>query len=101
MHAAYAPSLFQQEVLDRFDLVGYNPRGWRADCFDSAEQEQELLARLDPAPLGGDGVEQALAAHRELGEACARNEGSCCRTCPAPRPRTTSTWSARRWARSG
>lgn len=75
VHAAYAPSLFQQEVLDRFDLVGYNPRGWRADCFDSAEQEQELLARLDPAPLGGDGVEQALAAHRELGEACARNEG--------------------------
>jgi len=75
MHTALARAHFQGDVMDRFDIVGHNPRGARMDCFDSPEHEESLTARFNAAPVTPEEISDTAAAFVEYGEACARNEG--------------------------
>src|SRR5699024_8145994 len=75
MHTALARAHFQGDVLDRFDIVGHNPRGARMDCFDSPEHEESLTARFNAAPVTPEEISDTAAACVEYGEACARDEG--------------------------
>lgn len=70
-----APLLLSQEVRDRFDLIGMDPRGTNESspvgCYaDPALREADLPALMTAAPLPG--AEQPLVdATRRLARACA------------------------------
>jgi pimeloyl-ACP methyl ester carboxylesterase len=74
-----APFLFTQDVRDRFDIVGFDPRGViRSDplrCFGTPKQWDAAFAPF-PFPSTSDEVEIWKAADRYLDAACARRGGA-------------------------
>ena len=72
-----AASRLSEDVLDRFDVVGFDPRGVAASapvtCLDDAAKDA-LLAR-DPDFSTDAGIEATQAAYGEMGEACLANTG--------------------------
>lgn len=73
------PSLFTQEVRDRFDLVGFDPRGIARStalrCFGSPRQWEPYFTDV-AFPITNDEVERWIAADRYLDDACARRGGA-------------------------
>lgn len=73
--AYYAPLIFGQDILDRFDIVGFDPRGTNFSdnvrCFTDSGQQAEVLAGLAPA-IPWTNVEEsaAVASARMFGAAC-------------------------------
>lgn len=72
-------SLFTQEVRDRFDLVGFDPRGiarsTELSCFDSPEEWDPLFTGV-AFPITDEEVHQWIKADRYLADACARQGGA-------------------------
>lgn len=70
---------FDSRVLDRFDLVGFDPRGVARSsplrCFESQEEADAVLDRLVPVPVTAEEVATTRDAYREQGEHCRRNAG--------------------------
>jgi len=71
-----ASASFGSELLRRFDLVSWDPRGVSAgtelDCFDDPN---EFFA-LDPTPESDEEVEQVTARLRSFAAACAERSGN-------------------------
>ncbi|MDR7277173.1 alpha/beta hydrolase [Catenuloplanes atrovinosus] len=74
--ARRAPSVLSEALLQRFDIVGVEPRGlgWSTQvrCFTSSE---EVATVLDPmyehhAPFGEDQEQEYVQASKSFGEAC-------------------------------
>lgn len=67
------------EVQDRFDIIGFDPRGVGEStpvrCFADADEQQALLGGLPPFPVTPDEVTQATDAARELGRRCRARNG--------------------------
>ncbi|GAA2722042.1 alpha/beta hydrolase [Cellulomonas aerilata] len=67
-----------ERVRDRYDLVGFDPRGVQSSapvtCLDDAAKDELLSRDFDFSTDAG--IEEARAAYRALGEACAENTGS-------------------------
>ncbi|MEW9548362.1 alpha/beta hydrolase [Nonomuraea sp. NPDC050783] len=66
-----------QDVLDRYDLIGFDPRGvGRSSPVSCGLEDRDVsLIRLKPYP-GADGdIAGNLAWSRRIAEACARNGG--------------------------
>ncbi|AQZ68159.1 hypothetical protein BKM31_47830 [[Actinomadura] parvosata subsp. kistnae] len=70
-------SRLPKDVLDRYDLVGFDPRGVGASTPVSCGLDQEDLAftRLKPYPAADGGIAENAAWSRRIAEACARNGG--------------------------
>ncbi|MFG3223667.1 alpha/beta hydrolase [Kitasatospora sp. NPDC048194] len=66
-----------QEVLDRFDLVGFDPRGVGRSTPVSCGLDHADLAmvKLRPWPAADGSIDANLANGRRFAEACARNGG--------------------------
>ncbi|WP_461145688.1 alpha/beta hydrolase [Salinifilum aidingensis] len=67
-------------VLERFDVVGFDPRGidrsTRLRCFTSAEQAHEVAERITPVPVSDERIAETLGAYRDQGRHCERNAGA-------------------------
>lgn len=74
-----AAAIVQPEVLARFDVVGFDPRGIGASdpiqCFATDEEAEALLARMTGVPVTKAQIRDTLAANREYTEGCKRNAG--------------------------
>ncbi|ASW57049.1 alpha/beta hydrolase [Plantactinospora sp. KBS50] len=74
--ARYAPFLFSDAVLDRFDVVGVDPRGVGASeqlrCFPSVREQTRAYAGLAvPFPLGAAEERAWVASSQAIGRGCA------------------------------
>ncbi|MFB9930017.1 alpha/beta hydrolase [Amycolatopsis halotolerans] len=71
---------FRPQVMDRFDLVGFDPRGVGASnplrCFTTAEDAQDVQSQLLPVPLSRNEISSTLAGYRDYGQFCRRNAGA-------------------------
>ncbi|HEU5475232.1 MAG TPA: alpha/beta hydrolase [Actinophytocola sp.] len=67
--------IFQQPVLDRFDLIGFDPRGVARStplrCFATQEDADAVLARMALLPITRQQERETLAALRDYGRFCA------------------------------
>lgn len=76
---ANAADLFlDRQVLDRFDVVGFDPRGTNLSdtvrCWPTEQAQVEELAGLNRAfPTGRRQTQAAVASARAFGRACARS----------------------------
>ncbi|MFH8381628.1 alpha/beta hydrolase [Kitasatospora sp. NPDC018058] len=66
-----------QSVLDRFDLVGFDPRGvGRSTPVNCGLDHSDLaMVKLRPWPAADGSIDGNLATGRRFAEACARNGG--------------------------
>ncbi|WP_106181167.1 alpha/beta hydrolase [Prauserella shujinwangii] len=75
-----ADEFLEPTVLDRFDVIGFDPRGVGAStpmrCFTTAEDADELFSRAVPAPRSLRQITDTLAAYRDYGSFCERNGGA-------------------------
>jgi pimeloyl-ACP methyl ester carboxylesterase len=73
------PGYFEQEVLDRFDTIGFDPRGidrsTRLRCFESQQQHDEVTGRMSSVPISDHQIANTLGAYEEQGELCEDNAG--------------------------
>jgi pimeloyl-ACP methyl ester carboxylesterase len=71
---------FQPQVLDRFDLVGFDPRGVGDSnplrCFTTQEDADEVFSAQIPVPLTRAQISGTLASYRDYGQFCRNNAGS-------------------------
>ncbi|MEQ0563337.1 alpha/beta hydrolase [Amycolatopsis sp. NEAU-NG30] len=71
---------FQPQVLDRFDLIGFDPRGVGQSnplrCFTTQEDADEVSAAQIPVPLSRAEISGTLASYRDYGQFCKNNAGS-------------------------
>ncbi|MFD2474708.1 alpha/beta hydrolase [Amycolatopsis silviterrae] len=71
---------FRPQVMDRFDLVGFDPRGIGASnslrCFTTAEDAADVQGQLLPVPLSRKEISGTLAGYRDYGQFCRRNAGA-------------------------
>lgn len=76
-YAARADVAFRQPLLDRFDVVGFDPRGTGGsapvDCLSDDQLDRYLAA--DPAPDTAAERADYLGWVRALGRGCARRSG--------------------------
>ncbi|MDH6711260.1 pimeloyl-ACP methyl ester carboxylesterase [Kitasatospora sp. MAA19] len=74
---AGAAKRLPQSVLDRYDLVGFDPRGVGRSTPVSCGLETSDLAmvKLRPWPAADGSIDENLATARRVAETCARNGG--------------------------
>lgn len=74
-----AAAIFRPEVLARYDVVGFDPRGIGASnpiqCFATDDEALALLNRMALVPLSREQITETLAANFEYTEGCKRNAG--------------------------
>jgi pimeloyl-ACP methyl ester carboxylesterase len=73
--ALWAPTFLGASVLDRFDVVGFDPRGMHASsrlkCFRSTKDQTRALAGMDrPFPVKPAEEKAYIASAKALGRAC-------------------------------
>lgn len=75
-----AASIFPAQVSDRFDLIGFDPRGVGESnplrCFTTAEDATEVLGSTTPVPLSRSEISTTLAAYKDYGQFCKNNAGA-------------------------
>lgn len=66
-----------QDVLDRYDIIGFDPRGvGKSSPVSCGLEARDLnLTRLKPYPDADGGIAENVAWSRRIAEACARNGG--------------------------
>ena len=78
--AVAAGRIFQAPVLDRFDSIGFDPRGVGASnplrCFTTQKDADEILGAQVPVPLTRAEISGTLASYRDYGQFCKNNAGA-------------------------
>jgi pimeloyl-ACP methyl ester carboxylesterase len=77
-YAIAAPQLFDIELLDRFDIIGWDPRGTgettpAIDCIDDYDH---YFAEIDITPETDDERAAVVATSEEFADACEANNAS-------------------------
>lgn len=71
--------IFEPAVLDRFDLIGFDPRGVVRStplrCFATQEDADEVLGRMAPLPVTAEEEATTLRALKDYGQFCKRFAG--------------------------
>ncbi|NUT47986.1 MAG: alpha/beta fold hydrolase [Saccharothrix sp.] len=79
IYSAYGSSFFQPEVLKRFDLIGFDPRGVGRStplrCFTTLEEAEEVFGRMSAIPVTRTEIRDTMDATVDYTDACARNAG--------------------------
>jgi pimeloyl-ACP methyl ester carboxylesterase len=79
IYSAYGSSFFQPEVLKRFDLIGFDPRGVGRSaplrCFKTNEEANAIFGRMTPVPVTKTEIRDTMDATEDYTDACARNTG--------------------------
>ncbi|MEU4427046.1 alpha/beta hydrolase [Actinoplanes sp. NPDC024001] len=74
-----AASRLSPQVLARFDVVGFDPRGIGASdpiqCFATDAEAEALLGRMTGVPVTAEQISATLRANYEYTEGCKRNVG--------------------------
>ncbi|MBG0567257.1 alpha/beta hydrolase [Actinoplanes aureus] len=74
-----AVARLRPEVLARFDVVGFDPRGVGASdpiqCFATDAEAAALIARMTGVPVTAGQIDETLRATYEYTEGCKRNAG--------------------------
>ncbi|GAA2631577.1 alpha/beta hydrolase [Paractinoplanes durhamensis] len=74
-----APRIVAPDVLARFDLVGFDPRGIGASdpvqCFPTDAEAAALFARMKIVPLSKPEINSTIQANLAYADGCARNAG--------------------------
>jgi pimeloyl-ACP methyl ester carboxylesterase len=77
-YAPTAVSQFRSDVLDRYDVVGFDPRGVASsegvDCL--TDDELDAFVALDPTPDNPAAVAQAERVIAEFGRGCVQGAGA-------------------------
>lgn len=77
--AAVASAIFQPQVLARYDVVGFDPRGIGAsdpvECFATDAEAEALYAQMTYVPLTKQQIADTLRANFQYTEGCKRNAG--------------------------
>ncbi|MCG8920024.1 alpha/beta hydrolase [Actinokineospora sp. PR83] len=78
--AASAPVFLEPEVLRRFDVIGFDPRGVGRStplrCFTSQEEADGVFANVVSVPVTPEQVREAITANRTYEQSCGRNGGT-------------------------
>ncbi|WP_434447208.1 alpha/beta fold hydrolase [Lentzea sp. E54] len=79
VYAAIAGRYLSPEVLSRFDIIGFDPRGVGSSsplrCFQTAEEAAEVASRRRSVPLTAAEVSATMQASADYTAACAQNAG--------------------------
>jgi pimeloyl-ACP methyl ester carboxylesterase len=79
IYSAYGTSFFLPEIMKRFDLIGFDPRGvGRSNplkCFKTQEEANEVYARQSPVPVTKKEIRDTIDATKDYTDACAANAG--------------------------
>jgi len=74
-----ADQIVAPDVLARFDIVGFDPRGIGASdpvqCFPTDEEAEALFARMRNVPLTRAEISSTIQANLEYTNGCVRNAG--------------------------
>jgi pimeloyl-ACP methyl ester carboxylesterase len=77
--AAAAGRIVAPDVLARFDIVGFDPRGIGASdpvqCFPTDEEAEALFAQMKLVPLSRAEISSTIRANLAYTEGCVRNAG--------------------------
>ncbi|HEU5109761.1 MAG TPA: alpha/beta hydrolase [Micromonosporaceae bacterium] len=77
--AAVAEYFFAPEVLERFDIVGFDPRGIGASdplqCFATDAEAEALLNQMTDVPVTATEIRDTLRANYAYTEGCKRGAG--------------------------
>jgi pimeloyl-ACP methyl ester carboxylesterase len=72
-----AESFFERPVLDRFDIIGFDPRGVGQSnavrCFTTAEDAEDVLGSQVSVPVSRQDISRTLGAYRDYAQFCQRN----------------------------
>jgi pimeloyl-ACP methyl ester carboxylesterase len=78
--AIAAGVIFQQPVLDRFDSIGFDPRGVGASnplrCFTTQEDADGVFGSQVAVPLTRAEISSTLAGYRDYAQFCKNNAGA-------------------------
>ncbi|MEU4806794.1 alpha/beta hydrolase [Actinosynnema sp. NPDC023587] len=79
IYSAFGTSFFQPEVMERFDLIGFDPRGVGRSaplrCFETQEEADDVFGRISSAPITRAEIRDTTRATREYTAECGRNAG--------------------------
>ncbi|MGW4160115.1 alpha/beta hydrolase [Streptomyces sp. NPDC004788] len=71
---------FEPKVQERFDLIGFDPRGVARSnplrCFGTKEEADAVFGRMTGVPVTPTEVDDTLTATKDYTDACARNAGT-------------------------
>jgi pimeloyl-ACP methyl ester carboxylesterase len=71
--------IFEPSVLDRFDLIGFDPRGVARStplrCFETNEEADAVFSRMTPVPVTRQQIADTIDAFGDYSRYCARNAG--------------------------
>jgi pimeloyl-ACP methyl ester carboxylesterase len=71
--------IFEPQVLDRFDLIGFDPRGVARStplrCFATQEDADAVFGRMAPLPVTAREEADTLKALKDYGQFCQRFAG--------------------------
>jgi pimeloyl-ACP methyl ester carboxylesterase len=72
-------NIFQPDVLQRFDLVGFDPRGVARStplqCFKTNEEAAAVFGRMSTVPVTRRQIDDTIDAYGDYSDYCARNAG--------------------------
>ena len=72
-------NIFEPEVMERFDLIGFDPRGVARStplrCFATAEDADDVFGRMHPLPVTGQQESTTIKAYKDYGKFCGRFGG--------------------------
>jgi len=79
IYSAYGSSFFLPEIMKRFDLIGFDPRGvGRSNplkCFKTQEEALEVFDRQSPVPVTKKEIRDTIDATEDYTDACRKNAG--------------------------
>ncbi|MER5393652.1 alpha/beta hydrolase [Saccharopolyspora sp. NPDC002686] len=67
------------EVLERFDIIGFDPRGVSRStplrCFTSAKKAEDVMSRISSVPVTDEQIDTTMGAYQDYGRSCEENAG--------------------------
>jgi pimeloyl-ACP methyl ester carboxylesterase len=76
--AAYATQIYDAELLDRFDIVGWDPRGtgFSEPSIDCIDDYDPFFAEIDITPETDEEARELVAVAQEFADRCvSANDG--------------------------